>query len=70
MCPIPVAAGTSLILSALGKHPFPGFGLVLYFFLAFFFGFLLWLFDRLGAPARERQLEQLKKNGGPKRADT
>ena len=60
ICPIPLAIGASLVLSALGKHPFPGFGFMAYICLAAVFGFLLWLFDRLGEPERQRQLQALK----------
>jgi hypothetical protein len=60
ICPIPLAVGASLTLGALGRHPFPGFGFVAYLCLAIIFGFLLWLFDRHGAPERERQLRVLK----------
>ncbi len=62
-CPIPLALGGSMVLSALDKHPFPGFGLVLYLCLALFLGFLHWWFDRLGEPERERQLRQIKEHG-------
>lgn len=58
--PIPIALGSSWVLSALGAYPFPGFGFAGYLCLAVFFGMLLWLFDRLGAPARERQAHRIK----------
>jgi hypothetical protein len=60
ICPIPLAVGGSLVLSALGKYPFPGFGFVAYVCLAVVFGFLLWLFRRLGEPERQRRLQALK----------
>jgi hypothetical protein len=60
VCPIPLAAGASMVLSALGALPFPGFGFALYFGLAVAFGILLWLFDRVGAPERQRQLAALQ----------
>ena len=65
VCPIPLALGGSLVLSALGKHPFPGFGFVVYLSLALVFGFLLWLFDRLAAPERERQRQRLNQKKAP-----
>lgn len=58
--PIPIALGGSMVLSALGKLPFPGFGCAAYLCFAVFFSLLLWLFDRLGAPARQRQAQRLK----------
>jgi hypothetical protein len=60
VCPIPLAAGASVVLSALCAHPFPGFGFALYIGLAAAFGALLWLFDRVGAPERERQLAAIR----------
>ena len=55
-CPAPLAVGVGLVLSSLGRYPFEGFGFVLYGCLAALFGFVLWLFDRLGEPERRRQL--------------
>jgi hypothetical protein len=59
-CPVPLAVGASLVASALGAHPFPGFGFALYVALAAGFGLLLWCFYRLGEPERQRQLEAIK----------
>jgi hypothetical protein len=59
-CPIPLALGGNLVLRGLGKQPFPGFGYVAYICLVVVFGFLLWLFYRLGAPERKRQLQELQ----------
>lgn len=59
--PIPIAGGTSMILSAQGIHPFPGFGFVLYLALALFFWFLHCFFDRHG----ERQLAYLQQMPRP-----
>jgi len=60
-CPIPLAIGSSIVLTALGSLPFRGFGFVLYVGLAIVFGFLLWLFGRLGEPERQRQSGAIKK---------
>jgi hypothetical protein len=65
LCPIPLAVGTSLVLIALGKYPFPGFGFLAYICVAIIFAFLLWLFGRLGAPEREKQLQLLKTKNAP-----
>jgi hypothetical protein len=65
ICPIPLAIGSSLVLSALGKHPFLGFGFVTYLCLAALFAFLLWLFDRLGEPERQRQLQRIQQKRLP-----
>ena len=59
-CPMPLAYGASFVLTALGNLPFPGFGFVLYIGLAAVFGFLLWLFDRIGASERHRQSKMIK----------
>lgn len=64
VCPIPLAVGTSMVLSALDALPFPGFGFALYAGLAISFGMLLWWFYRLGAPERQRSA------GEPGRAET
>ena len=58
--PIPLALGASLVFKAHGGAPFPGFGFAIYAGLAAVFRFLLWLFDRLGKPERERQLQSSK----------
>ncbi|HZZ79853.1 MAG TPA: hypothetical protein VFE62_15145 [Gemmataceae bacterium] len=55
-CPMPLAMGARLVLSALDAVPFPGFGFSLYVGLAIAFGLMLWWFDRIGAPTRQRQL--------------
>ena len=60
VCPVPLAAGLSMVLSALGAYPFPGFGLALYVGLAICFGVLLWWFDRVGEPERQRQLAAIQ----------
>jgi hypothetical protein len=65
-CPIPLAAGTSFVLSALGGLPFRGFGFVLYVGLALVFGLVHLLFYRLGEPERQRQLEAIRKRGSLK----
>jgi hypothetical protein len=59
-CPLPLAVGASFVLSALDAHPFPGFGFAVYIGLAGCFGFLLWYFDRVGGPVRQRQLEAIR----------
>jgi hypothetical protein len=61
-CPIPLAIGASFVATALGRVPFPGFGFVVYLGLAVVFGFLLWLFDRLGESERARQLQAIQQN--------
>jgi hypothetical protein len=55
ICPIPLAFGASSVLSALGRLPFRGFGLIVYLCLAVIFGFLHQWFYRLGEPERQRQ---------------
>lgn len=64
-CPIPLAAGTNLVLSALGLRPFPGFGFVVYICLAASFGFLLSWFYRVGVPERQRQLRAIERKAPP-----
>lgn len=59
-CPLALAMGISLILRSVGRHPFEGFGFVVYGCLVAIFGFVLWLFDRLGEPERQRQLLVIK----------
>jgi len=65
-CPIPLALGSSFVLGALGCLPFRGFGFVLYLGLTIVFGFLLWLFGRLGEPERQRQLDVITKQAASK----
>jgi hypothetical protein len=60
--PVPLAIGASLVASALDATPFRGFGLAVYAVLAAGFGFLLWYFDRLGEPERQRQLEAIRRH--------
>ena len=64
--PIPLALGTSLVFKAHGGSPFPGFGFAIYAGLAVAFGFLLWLFDRLGKPERERQQQSIQEKASLK----
>lgn len=56
ICPIPLAVGLSWMLRAQDWLPFPGFGFAAYVGLAAIFGFVLWLFYRLGKPERRRRL--------------
>jgi hypothetical protein len=60
-CPIPIAVGAGVTAWALGATPFPGFGFAVYGALAACFGFLLWYFDRVGRPERQRQLEAIQR---------
>ena len=60
ICPIPLAVGGNWVLSALDRRPFSGFGWVAYISLVAMFGFLLWLFDRLGEPERQRQSQAIR----------
>jgi hypothetical protein len=55
-CPVPLAAGAFVAGSALARRPLPWVGLAVYVGAAILFGLLLWWFDRLGRPERERQL--------------
>lgn len=64
-CPIPLAGGTSMILTAQGVHPFTGFGFVLYMALALLVWFLHCFFDRHGEPERQRQLTYLQQMPRP-----
>ncbi|EDY19719.1 hypothetical protein CfE428DRAFT_2895 [Chthoniobacter flavus Ellin428] len=64
ICSLPLAIGCSEVLNALGRNPFPGFGFVVYLGLVVIFGFLLWLFGRLGEPERQRQLQALQQKKG------
>ncbi len=61
-CPLPLAVGGSLVLSALDALPFPGFGFALYLGLAVCFGVLLWWFSRVGEPERQRQLAAIQQH--------
>jgi hypothetical protein len=65
-CPIPLAVGSSWVASAMGSSPFLGFGFAVYVGLATCFGVLLWYFDRIGAPERQRQLEALRRRSAAK----
>jgi len=67
-CPVPLALGISRILSSLGRHPFEGFGFVLYGCLVALFGCVLWLFDRLGEPERQRQAQMIEQEARKKRS--
>ncbi len=60
LCPVPLAAGVSFMLEASGRLPFPFFGLMAYLCVAASFWLLHSLFDQLGRPERERQLQALK----------
>jgi hypothetical protein len=61
VCPVPLAAGLSMVLRALDAYPFPGFGLALYVGLAICFGVLRWWFYRVGGPERQRQLAAIQR---------
>lgn len=57
--PIPIAIGGSIALTGVNHYPFSGFGFVLYGLLIIAFGGLQWLFYKLGAPERQRQLSAI-----------
>lgn len=62
-CPIPLAAGAVAVASALAGRPLLWIGLVVYVGSATLLGFMLWWFDRLGEPERQRQLEAVTRQG-------
>lgn len=60
-CPLPLAAGAFAVASALAGRPMPWVGLAVYAGSTVVFGFLLWWFDRLGRPERQRQLAAISR---------
>lgn len=59
VCPMPIAYGASLVLSAHGSLPSPWIGVVIYFALAAAFVCLHACVDRIGQPERQRQLDAI-----------
>jgi hypothetical protein len=68
-CPVPLAAGAFAVGSAVAGRPLPWVGVAVYVGSAALFGFLLWWFDRLGGPERQRQLEAITRRSSPTAQD-
>jgi hypothetical protein len=67
--PAIVSVGLSFLLEDLKLSPFPFFGLLIYFILVGICFYLFWLFDRLGKPARDRQIQIVKENTSHSNSD-
>ena len=61
-CPIPISIGLGFLFP---HHLNCGIQFGIYFALAVLYGIVHWVFDRIGAPERARQLAEIQRNAGP-----